>query len=69
MLHSKLGETVHKDSVLFEIYAERSSKLASALELAKQLSPIVLTKKPAEKMILDRVPEKLAHEKTFSLDR
>jgi AMP phosphorylase len=69
VLHSKLGDTVHKDSVLFEIYAERSSKLASALELAKQLSPIALTKKPAEKMILDQVPEKLAHEKTFMLDR
>ena len=69
VLHSKLGDSVHKDSVLFEIYAERSSKLASALELAKQLSPIALTKKPAEKMILDQVPEKLAHEKTFMLDR
>ncbi len=69
VLHAKLGDTVHKDSVLFEIYAERSSKLASALELANQLSPIALTKKPAEKMILDRVPETLAHEKTFSLDR
>jgi len=69
ILHSKLGDTVHKNNVLFEIFAERSSKLASALELAKQLSPIVLTKKPAEKMILDQVPEKLSHEKTFMLDR
>ena len=69
VLHAKLGDTVHKDGVLFEIYAERSSKLASALELAKQLSPVVLTKKPAEKMILDQVPEKFAHEKTFMLDR
>ncbi|MGA2680575.1 MAG: AMP phosphorylase [Candidatus Bathyarchaeia archaeon] len=69
VLHSKLGETVHKDSVLFEIYAERSSKLDSALELANQLAPVVLTKKPAGKMVLDQVPEKLAHEKAFSLDR
>ena len=68
VLHSKLGETVHKDDVLFEIYAERGCKLTSALELAKKLSPIVLTKKPSE-MILDRVPEKLTHEKTFMLDR
>ena len=65
----KLGDTVHKDGVLFEIYAERSSKLASALELAGQLSPIVLSKKPEEKMILDRVPEQATHEKTFMLDR
>jgi AMP phosphorylase len=69
ILHSKLGDTVHRDSVLFEIYADRSSKLTSALELAKQLPPVVLTNKPAEKMILDQVPEKLAHEKAFSLDR
>ena len=69
ILHAKLGDTVHRDSVLFEIYADKSSKLTSALELAKQLPPVVLTNKPAEKMILDQVPEKLAHEKTFSLDR
>lgn len=69
VLHAKLGDTVHKDGVLLEIYAERSSKLASALELAGQLSPIVLSKKPEEKMILDRIPEKITREKTFMLDR
>ena len=69
VLHAKLGDTVHKGSLLYEIYSERSSKLTSALELAKQLSPIMLTKKPAEKMVLDVVPEKLTHEKAFSLDR
>jgi AMP phosphorylase len=69
VLHAKLGETVRKDGVLLEIYAERNSKLASALELAKQLSPIVLSKKPEEKMILDQVPKKFSSEKLFSLDR
>jgi AMP phosphorylase len=69
VLHAKLGETVHKDGVLFEVYAERSSKLASALDLAKQLSPIVLSKKPEERMILDQIPEKTTHEKSFMLDR
>jgi AMP phosphorylase len=69
VLHAKLGDTVHKDGVLLEIYAERSSKLESALALAKQLSPIVLSKKPEEKMVLDRVPEQATHEKTFMLDR
>lgn len=68
-LHVKLGDTVHKDGVLFEIYAERSSKLSSALELAKQLSPIVLSKKPEEKMVLDQVPERTTHEKAFMIDR
>ncbi len=69
VLHAKLGGAVHKGGVLFEIYAERSSKLASALELAAKLSPIVLSKKPEEKMILDKVPEKTRHEKAFNLDR
>ena len=69
LLHAKLGGSVHKDGILFEIYAERSSKLASALEIARQLSPIVLSKKPEEKMILDRIPEQATHEKTFMLDR
>jgi AMP phosphorylase len=69
ILHAKLGDTVHKDGMLLEVYAERATKLESALALAKQLSPIVLSKKPEEKMILDRIPEQASHEKTFSLDR
>jgi len=39
------------------------------LELAGQLSPIVLSKKPEERMILDKIPEKITHKKTFMLDR
>ena len=69
VLHAKLGGNVHKDGILLEIFAERSSKLASALELAGQLSPIVLSKKIEEKMILDRIPEKINHKKTFMIDR
>ncbi len=69
LLHAKLGDTVHKDGVLFEVYAERSSKLTAALELAENLSPLVLSKKPAEQMVFDTVPEKASHEKTFMLDR
>lgn len=69
VLHAKLGENVRKDGVLFEIYAERSSKLTAALELASQLSPVVLSKKPEEKMVLDTIPEKITHEKAFMLDR
>ncbi len=69
-LHAKLGDTVHKDDVLFEIYAERGSKLSSALELAGRLLPIVLSKKPEEKMVLDQIPEKVMRQKKpFMLDR
>jgi thymidine phosphorylase len=64
-----LGDAVKKDAVLLEIYAERSSKLESAFELAKSLQPIVLSRKPEENMLLDRVPEKIAAEKPFMLER
>ena len=69
VLKAKLGDAVKKGAVLLEIYAERSSKLESALELAKRLQPIVLSKKPEERMLLDRVPEKIAAEKPFMLER
>ncbi|MCW4054267.1 MAG: AMP phosphorylase [Candidatus Bathyarchaeota archaeon] len=69
VLKAKLGEAVEKDSALLEIYAERSTKLESALELAKKLQPIVLSKKPEEQMLLDRVPEKVSSDKPFILER
>jgi AMP phosphorylase len=69
VLKTKLGEAVKKDTALLEIYAERSSKLESALELAKKLQPIVLSKKPAEQMLLDRIPEKISNDNAFMLER
>jgi AMP phosphorylase len=68
-LHSKLGDSVHKDGILFEIFAERSGKLASAIDLAANLMPIVITKKPEERMILDQIPEKRTRAQPFHLDR
>ena len=69
VLKAKLGENLRKNSTLFEIYSEKSSKLESALELAKTLQPIVLSGKTEERMLLDRVPEKMAREKPFILER
>jgi AMP phosphorylase len=69
VLKTKLGEAVNKGGELLEIYAERSSKLESALELAKRLQPIVLSKKTEEQMLLDRFPKKIASEKPFMLER
>ena len=69
VLKAKLGEAVKKDGALLEIYAERSSKLESAFNLTKKLQPIVLSKKPEEQMLLDRVPKKVASDKTFMLER
>jgi AMP phosphorylase len=66
---AKLGEAVKKGGVLFEVYAERSSKLGSALELAQKLQPVVLSRKAEERMLLDQVPEKVTREKPFMLER
>jgi AMP phosphorylase len=69
VLKAKLGEAVKKDGVMLEIYAERSSKLQSALELAQRLQPVVLSKRPEERMLLDKFPEKIAGEQPFMLER
>jgi AMP phosphorylase len=61
ILHAKLGDPVHMGSVLFEVYAERESKLSSALELAEKLQPFVLSRKAEERMLLDKVPAQLDH--------
>ena len=68
VLKAKLGDAVTKGGVLFEVYAERSSKLQSALELAQMLKPVVLSRKTEERMLLDQVPAR-THEKPFILER
>ncbi len=69
-LHAKLGEAVPKGGILFEVFAERPSKLEAALELARKLEPVVLSRKPAERMLLDQYPAKIGErEKTVTLDR
>jgi AMP phosphorylase len=68
VLKAKLGEAVAKGGVLFEVYAERSSKLQAALELAEMLKPVVLSRKTMERMLLDQVPPK-TREKPFMLER
>lgn len=69
VLKAKLGDAVRKGSVLFEVYAERSSKLESALGLAERVQPVVLSRKPEERMLLDQVPERVVREKPFMLER
>ncbi len=58
VLKAKLGDVVKKDSPLFEIYADRGTKLESALELGRTLQPYVLSRKAEEQMVLDQVPAK-----------
>ena len=70
VLHAKLGEAVPRDGVLFEVYAERPSKLEAALELARKLEPVVLSRKPEERMLLDQYPAKIGErDKVVTLDR
>jgi len=69
LLKVKLGEHVRKGEAVINIYAERNTKLESALELAQQLKPIVISKKLEEKTLIDRIPTKVVHRKTFTLER
>jgi AMP phosphorylase len=70
LLHAKLGEAVAKDGVLFEVYAERQSKLESALQLAEKLEPVVLSRKPEERMLLDQYPARIGErDKSVTMDR
>jgi AMP phosphorylase len=70
VLHAKLGDAVAKGGVLFEVYAERGSKLEEALALAQKLEPTVLSRKPEERMLLDQYPAKVGErDKSFVLER
>jgi AMP phosphorylase len=71
VLKAKLDDSVIKGQVLFEIYAERSSKLSEALDLAQKLQTVGLSKKAEEKMLLDQFPAKATppRESHFMLER
>jgi AMP phosphorylase len=69
LLKVKLGEHVRKGEALFEVYAERNTKLEGAVELAKRLNPIGLSERPQERMLMSRVPTRTIHRKTFMLER
>ena len=69
VLKAKLGDAVRKGTLLFQVYAERTTKLDSALQLAERLQPYVLSRKAEERMLLDQVPAKIVREKPFMLER
>ncbi|UCD26673.1 MAG: AMP phosphorylase [Candidatus Bathyarchaeota archaeon] len=68
-LYTKLGDHVKKDGVIFRIHAERNTKLEAAIELAKKLQPVELSKRPEERMLMARVPTRIIRKKTFMLER
>ena len=51
-LQWKRGNKVKKDDILYEIYAQRTSKLKAAHNLALQMKPVVI-----EGMLLHKIPE------------
>lgn len=69
LLRRKLGDKVAKGDVLFEIYAKSSQKLDAAISLAESLKPMGITERFGEKMLMDRIPTKIPHEKPFILER
>ena len=69
VLNTKLGDFIKQGEVLFEIYAERSSKLERAIDLAEKSLPVGLSKKPEERMLMGRIPPKTLHEDAFMLER
>ncbi len=69
IIKAKLGEHVKRGKGLFEIYAEKNTKLEAAVELAKNLRPIGLSRRPEEKMLMDRIPTRKVHRRPFMLER
>jgi len=69
LLKTKLGDYIRKGETLFDIYAERNTKLEAAVELANGLQPIGLHRKPEERMIMDRIPTETIRRRTFMLER
>jgi AMP phosphorylase len=69
VLKAKLGDHVKKGEVILEIYAERNTKLEAAVELANKLRPVGWSRKPEERMIMERIPTRTEPKKTFVLER
>ncbi len=69
ILKIKLGEHIDKGEVLFEVYAERNTKLEAAIDLANKLQPLRLSKKPEERMLMDQIPTRTIYKKIFTLER
>ncbi|MFW6117577.1 MAG: thymidine phosphorylase, partial [Thermoproteota archaeon] len=69
LMYTKLGQHVQKGDILFEVYAERNTRLQNAVDLAYTLKPVGLNKKPEERMLMGRVPTPTIHRKGFTLER
>jgi len=69
LLRAKIGTRVRRGDVLFEVYSERNVNLEAAVSLAKVLQPIGLSRRPEERMLMERIPSKKLSRKAFVLER
>jgi AMP phosphorylase len=67
LLSKKIGDSVRKGEVLFEIYADKNYKLERALRIAGECRVIGVGRK--QDMLLEKIPKHLQHPKYFILER
>lgn len=67
LFHRKMGDTVKKGDVLFEIYAEKAYKMNRALKIAKENEFIEVGRR--YRMLLEKIPARKKHEEFFVLER
>ena len=68
MLRAKLGDHVKKGDALFDVYAERATRLEATLKLAADLHPIGLSRRPEDRMLISRIPARAVHRKASTLE-
>jgi AMP phosphorylase len=69
MLNAKLGDHVKKGQAILEIVAERNTKLEAATKLTDILQPVGLSRRPEDRMLMERIPYEKLHKRTFVLER
>lgn len=67
LLSKKIGDSVRKGEVLFQIYADKNYKLERALRIAEDCRVIGVGKKHS--MLLQKMPRHMQHPKYFILER
>jgi len=67
LLHKKIGDSVKKNEIIFEIFAEKAYKLERALRTAERESFMGIASK--FEMLLEKIPAAMEHPKYFILER
>jgi AMP phosphorylase len=67
LLHRKLGDKVNRGDTLFEIYAEKATRLSDALEVLGKKDVVGVGKKYS--IVLKEIPEEESEKKYFIMER